>query len=45
MKVFLSESNTSFPFKGRKEELSFLSLSPVSALGSGCTALFCGYPS
>lgn len=39
MKISQSNSNTSFPFKDRKEELSFLRPGPVSALGSGCPAL------
>lgn len=38
-KIVQSSSNTSFPFKDRKEELSFLRPGPVSALGSGCPAL------
>lgn len=38
-KILQSSSNTSFPFKDRKEELSFLRPGPVSALGSGCPAL------
>ena len=41
MKILVSESATSFPFKDRKEEWSFLLLGPVSALGSGGTALCC----